>query len=211
MGQAGEYGNLAELAALAGATGAAEAGPQFLRGLGITCALALERQQAATQHVMLGSAAAAATAAAAGAGAHGHHHHGHGHGGHGGSGPSSAVRRAELIAEAAGCFFRAAASLASEAGDTLRTILKNLRSELAGGGGGNGGGGGAGGEVVAAASTAGGAGGAPAAAAQGRREVALLQLHFCEAVMQLFEREGAPEGAVVFAAAALEHLRNAYG
>ncbi|GFR47203.1 hypothetical protein Agub_g8883, partial [Astrephomene gubernaculifera] len=29
--------------------------------------------------------------------------------------------------------------------------------------------------------------------------------------MQLFEREGAPEGAVVFAAAALAHLRTAYG
>lgn len=41
--------------------------------------------------------------------------------------------------------------------------------------------------------------------------MALLQLQFCEAVMQLFERERAPEGAVMFAEAALKHLRTAYG
>ncbi|KAG2493301.1 hypothetical protein HYH03_008437 [Edaphochlamys debaryana] len=197
--QAGEYGGLAELAALAGSTGAAEAGPQFLRGLGITCALALERQQAATRQVLLPSYG---PAGAAGSGS--------------GSGSSSA-RRAERVAEAASCFFRAAASLASESGDALRSILRDLRSELAGTNGtaatsqaaalaAFGGGASSSAAVLAAPPAAG-----PAAAAARRREAALLQLHFCEAVMQLFEREGAPEGAVVFATAALEHLRSAYG
>ncbi|KXZ56312.1 hypothetical protein GPECTOR_1g275 [Gonium pectorale] len=170
--QAGEYGNLAELAALAGATGASEAGPQFLRGLGITCALALERQQQQGMRQLPGQP----------------------------QGGAAAERRAERIGEAAGCFFRAAASLASEAGDTLRSILRDLRAELSG---------------SSKQPEAGAADAVPSRSASARqpqrREVALLQLHFCEAVMQLFEREGAPEGAVLFAAAALEHLRAAYG
>ncbi|GLC32976.1 hypothetical protein PLESTB_000384200 [Pleodorina starrii] len=169
--QAGEYGNLAELAALAGATGSSEAGPQFLRGLGITCALALERQ---------GSPAAR---------------------GGGGMAPGTS-RRAERIAEAAGCFFRAAASLASDAGDTLRIILGDLRAELAGG---------LGSQMPPAPAAASAAAHGTQQQQQQRREVALLQLHFCEAVMQLFERERAPEGAVMFAEAALGHLRAAYG
>ncbi len=94
----------------------------------------------------------------------------------------------------------------------MRAMLHDMREELAGG------------EAGAAPSLPNGLAAPPAAAAaaagsqqqhhqhqQQRREVALLQLHFCEAVMQLFEREGAPEGAALFAAAALEHLRTAYG
>ncbi len=86
----------------------------------------------------------------------------------------------------------------------MRAMLHDLREELAGG------------EAGAGPGLPNGLAAPPAAAAaaagfqqhqqQQRREVALLQLHFCEAVMQLSEREGAPEGAALFVAAALEHL-----
>ncbi|EFJ43805.1 hypothetical protein VOLCADRAFT_95953, partial [Volvox carteri f. nagariensis] len=175
--QVREYGCLAELAALAGATGGSEAGPQFLRGLGITCALALDRQ--------LGRDVVAVTERGVGAGV-----------------AAAGSRRAERISEAAGCFFRAAASLASDAGETLRTILGDLRVELAGG---------IKQHLTQHKGPASTAAGPQSSQQQQRREVAMLQLQFCEAVMQLFERERAPEGAVIFAEAALEHLRTAYG
>ncbi|GFR47202.1 hypothetical protein Agub_g8882, partial [Astrephomene gubernaculifera] len=116
--QAGEYGNLAELSALAGATGSAEAGPQFLRGLGITCALALERQGTAGTsgtgpHPTAVQQQQQPAAATGGAG-----------GSYGSTTAVAAARRAERIAEAAGCFFRAAAGLATDAGETLRNILR---------------------------------------------------------------------------------------
>lgn len=97
----------------------------------------------------------------------------------------------------------------AEAGASLRAMLHDLWDELAGGEAGagpaqpNG--------LAATHAAAAAAAGAQQQLQQQRREVALLQLHFCEAVMQLFEREGAPEGAALFAAAALEHLRTAYG
>lgn len=101
--QVGEYGSLAELSSLAGATGGTEAGPQFLRGLGITCALALERQQAGQQRGGGGGGGGASSAAA---GATGGREVALGSG-------LAGLSRSDLIAEAAGCFFRASASLPS--------------------------------------------------------------------------------------------------
>lgn len=75
---------------------------------------------------------------------------------------------------------RAASLPRAAAGDTLRHILQGLRQQLIGNG------------------------------ATGEEQDALLQLQFYEAVMMLFEREAAPDGAVMFARAALQHLPAAY-
>ncbi|GIL75858.1 hypothetical protein Vretimale_5570 [Volvox reticuliferus] len=162
-----EYGNLAELSQLAGAKGSADAGPQFLRGMGIARALISE---------LRGDTAQGSWETRKGK-----------------------VPRAKRVAEAVGCFFRAAGGLASDSSDTFRAILSDLDGKLAGINQG----------LPHAASSA-------AAATrntqqtQRRREAALWQLQFCEYVMEdLFA--GVPEGAVVFAEAALEHLRTAYG
>ncbi|GLI65510.1 hypothetical protein VaNZ11_009059, partial [Volvox africanus] len=166
-----EYRNLAELSQLAGAKDSADAGPQFLRGMGIACALILELRGSDAAEVALVRCKTR----------------------------QGTVPRAKRIAEAVGCFFRAAAGLASDSSDTFRAILSELGGKLAG----------INQRFPHAAA-------APVAAThlaqqtQRRRQVALWQLQFCEYVMEeLFA--GVPEGAVAFAEAALEHFRTAYG
>lgn len=111
----------------------------------------------------------------------------------------------------------------AESGATLRAILSGLQEELTGGTSelpsGAGGRGSLPPDAPASGSTtttaAAKAAQASAAAAarqrQQQQQLSRLQLAFCEAVMMLFEREGEPEGAAMFAAAALEHLRASYG
>ncbi|KAG1678292.1 hypothetical protein FOA52_013913 [Chlamydomonas sp. UWO 241] len=112
----------------------------------------------------------------------------------GSSSASSGADRSSMVAEAAGCFFCAAASLLSVSADALADTVSALRLLVTG---------------LPEPAPTGVRSGSSDLGAAGARE-ALLQLRFYEAIMMLLERERAPEGALTFARAALQQLPAAY-
>ncbi|GAX75480.1 hypothetical protein CEUSTIGMA_g2923.t1 [Chlamydomonas eustigma] len=107
---------------------------------------------------------------------------------------SKKAERRALVEEASGCFFRAAASLATGCPGTLSYTISTLKQLATGLPSSN----------ASAQPTEG-----PSSSAHSHslpEDPHQLQLSFYEVVMLLFEREGAPEGAILFARAALQLL-----
>ncbi|MEW5310011.1 MAG: hypothetical protein WDW38_001846 [Sanguina aurantia] len=166
---------------LGSSTGMQDAGSCFLQGLATACKL---RQRQAADSRQLGMVSGPTSAGAG----------------------SSVTLEPELVGEAVRCFFQAAAGLSDASNAALRDCIQQLHRQLTDGSSSS-----SSGNTAAAPILAPSTPGPPGPQQQQPPiSAALQQLRYCECVMMLFERDGAPAGAAAFAAAALQHLPGAY-